>query len=90
MAEKTIQPIGDRVLVEPVEAETKTPGGIIIPDSAKSKPQQAKILAIGGGVKESLLSVGDTVLYARYSGVEVENGGKKFLILNTEDILARI
>ena len=90
MAEKSIQPIGDRVLVEPVEAETKTAGGIIIPDTAKSKPQRARVLAIGGGVTEKAISVGDTVLYGKFSGTEVELEGKKFLILQTSDILARI
>jgi chaperonin GroES len=90
MADKTIQPIGDRVLVEPVEAETKTPGGIIIPDSAKSKPQRATIIAIGGAVTETALKVGDVVLYAKYTGTEVELDGKKYLILPTTDVLARV
>lgn len=90
MAEKNIQPIGDRILVEPLEAETKTAGGIIIPDTAKSKPQRAKIIAIGGAVTEKGFEVGDTVLYGKFVGVEVEFEGKKLLILPTADVLARV
>ena len=89
MAEKSIQPIGDRLLVEPAQAETKTASGIIIPDSAKEKPLHGKVLAIGGGVTEANIKVGDMVMYGRYSGTELEFEGQKLLILPIADVLAR-
>ncbi len=88
MAEVSIQPIGERVLVEPFEAEKVTAGGIILPDSAKEKPQQAKVLAIGGGVKDSELKVGNSVMYGKYAGTEIDHEGKTYLILDLKDILA--
>jgi chaperonin GroES len=85
-----IQPLADRVLVEPQEAETKTASGIIIPDSAKEKPQQGKVVAVGKGKKDHSMTVkvGDTVLYGKYSGSELKFEGKDYLIMREDDILA--
>jgi chaperonin GroES len=87
-----IQPLADRVLVEPMEAETTTASGIIIPDNAKEKPQKGKIIAIGSGKKDEPLTVkvGDTVLYGKYSGTELKLEGKDYLMMRESDILAII
>ena len=87
-----IQPLSDRVLVVPHEAETKTASGIYIPDSAKEKPQQGKIVAVGKGTKDHdmTVKVGDTVLYGKYSGSELKFEGNDYLIMREEDILAII
>lgn len=90
-----IKPIGDRIVVKPLEAEEVTKGGIILPDSAKEKPQKGKVVAIGAGrildngtrvpveVKE-----GDTIIYSKYGGTEVKFDGEEYLIVNERDILA--
>ena len=87
-----IQPLSDRVLVAPQEAETKTSSGIYIPDSANEKPQQGKIVAVGKGNKDHdmTVKVGDTVLYGKYSGSELKFEGIDYLIMREEDILAII
>ena len=87
-----IQPLSDRVLVEPQEAETKTASGLYIPDSAKEKPQQGKVVAIGKGKKDHDMTVkiGDLVLYGKYSGSELKHEGSDYLIMREEDILAII
>lgn len=87
-----IQPLSDRVLVEPKEAETKTTSGLYIPDSAKEKPQQGKIVAVGKGKKDHdmTVKVGDTILYGKYSGSELKFEGKDYLIMREDDILAII
>jgi len=92
-----IKPLQDRVIVERLEEETKTAGGIIIPDSAKEKPQQGKILAVGpgkvmeNGTKlEMSVKKGDTVLFGKYSGSEVKIDGKEVLIMREDDILGII
>ncbi len=86
----TIKPLADRVLVEPAAAEEKTVGGIIIPDTAKEKPLQGKVLAVGNGTKDEEIFVkeGDTVLYGKYAGTELEYEGKKYLVMRQNDILA--
>ena len=86
----TIRPLSDRVLIEPAEAEVKTAGGIIIPDSAKEKPLKGKVVATGNGTKdeEMVVKVGDTVLYGKYAGTEIEVGGAKYLMMRQSDILA--
>jgi chaperonin GroES len=88
----TIKPLADRVLVEPMEAETTTASGIIIPDTAKEKPQQGKVVAVGPGKKDEPLtvSVGDTVLYGKYSGTELKLEGTDYLMMRESDILAVI
>ena len=86
----TIKPLADRVLVEPAAAEEQTVGGIIIPDTAKEKPLQAKVLAVGNGTKDEEMFVkeGDTVLFGKYAGTELEYEGKKYLVMRQNDILA--
>ncbi len=90
-----LKPLGGRVIVEPIEQEEMTAGGIILPETAKEKPQEGKILAAGPGDRnedgeriEMEVKVGDKVLYAKYSGTEVKMDGKKLLILRESDILA--
>lgn len=85
-----IKPLADRVLVKPAPAETKTAGGIIIPDTAKEKPLQGEVLAVGSGTKdeEMILKPGDTVLYGKYAGNEVELDGVKYMIMRQSDVLA--
>ena len=85
-----IKPLADRVLVKPAAAEEKTAGGIIIPDTAKEKPLQGEVLAVGQGTKdeEMVLKAGDQVLYGKYAGTEVELDGEKYLIGRKSDVLA--
>ena len=85
-----IKPLADRVLVKPAPAEEKTLGGIIIPDTAKEKPLQGSVLAVGNGTKdeEMVLKAGDTVLYGKYSGTEIDLEGEKYLIMRQSDVLA--
>jgi chaperonin GroES len=85
-----IKPLADRVLVEPAAAEEKTASGIIIPDTAKEKPQKGTIIAVGNGKKDEPLTVkdGDSVLYGKYSGTEVTIEGKEYLIMREADIFA--
>ncbi|HNQ83897.1 MAG TPA: co-chaperone GroES [Bacteroidales bacterium] len=88
----SIKPLADRVIVEPAIAEEKTAGGIIIPDTAKEKPQRGTIVAVGPGKKDEPLTVkvGDEVLYAKYAGTEFSYEGKNFLIMRESDIVAVI
>ena len=90
MSKMTIKPLADRVLVEPAAAETKTSSGIIIPDSAKEKPQKGTIVAVGSGTKDNPITVtiGDSVLYGKYAGTELQHEGKDYLIMKESDILA--
>jgi chaperonin GroES len=85
-----IKPLADRVLVEPMAAETKTASGIIIPDNAKEKPQKGKVVAVGSGTKDEKMtvSVGDTVLYGKYAGAELKLESQDYLIMRESDILA--
>jgi chaperonin GroES len=85
-----IRPLADRVLILPMPAEEKTIGGIIIPDTAKEKPLQGKVVAVGNGTKdeEMTIAVGDQVLYGKYAGTEVELEGEKYLIMRQSDVLA--
>ena len=87
-----IKPLADRVLVEPMEAETKTASGIIIPDNAKEKPQRGTVVAAGKGTKDDpiIVKVGDTVLYGKYGGTELKLEGKDYLMMRESDILAII
>lgn len=83
------KPINDRVVVEPAPAEEKTAGGIIIPDTAKEKPQRGKVVAVGPGKDDNKMTVkkGDTVLYGKYAGQELSFEGKDYLIMREDDIL---
>jgi chaperonin GroES len=85
-----VKPIADRVLVEPAAAEEKTSGGIIITDTAKEKPQKGTIIAVGDGKKDEPMTVkaGDSVLYGKYSGTEIQIDGKDYLIMRESDIYA--
>jgi chaperonin GroES len=87
---ETLKPLADRVLVEPLEAETKTASGIIIPDTAKEKPQKGNVVAVGAGTKDNPITVkvGQTVLYGKYSGTELKLDGNDYLIMRESDILA--
>ncbi len=92
-----IRPLDDRVVIEPLEAEEKTQGGIVLPDSAKEKPTKGKVISVGDGKlldsgKRAALLVkkGDKVLYGKYAGTEITVGGKDYLILKENDILAKI
>jgi len=92
-----IRPLDDRVVVEPLEAEEKTQGGIVLPDSAKEKPTKGKVVSVGegklldsGNRAKLLVKKGDQVLYGKYAGTEITVGGKDYLILKENDILAKI
>jgi chaperonin GroES len=92
---KLLKPLADRVLVEPIEDEEVTPGGIVLPETAKEKPQRGKILAVGPGGRDEdgkpvtmEVKVGETVLFAKYAGTEIKMEGKKMLILRQSDLLA--
>jgi chaperonin GroES len=90
MAKLNIQPLADRVLVEPAPAEEKTLSGIIIPETAKEKPQKGTVVAVGKGKKEEPMIVkeGDQVLYGKYSGTQITFEGKEYLIMKESDIYA--
>ncbi|HAA00712.1 MAG TPA: co-chaperone GroES [Flavobacteriales bacterium] len=90
--EVKVKPLADRVLIEPVQAESKTAGGIIIPDTAKEKPQRGRVVAVGNGKKDEPMSVkvGDTVLYGKYSGTEISIDGTDYMIMKESDIYAII
>lgn len=90
-----LKPLGDRLIVEPIEQEEMTASGIVLPETAKEKPMQGKVLAVGPGSRKEDgsritmdVSKGDTVLYAKYAGTEVKIEGKKYLILKETDVLA--
>ena len=87
-----IKPLADRVLIEPTAAEEVSMGGIIIPDSAKEKPLQGKVLAVGNGTKDDpmVLKEGDQVLYGKYAGTEIEFEGTKYIMMRQSDVLAVI
>jgi chaperonin GroES len=92
-----IKPLEDRIVVQASEAETTTASGIVIPDTAKEKPQEGKVLAVGPGRIDDKgnrvpldVAVGDTVLYSKYGGTEVRYGGEDFLVLSARDVLAVI
>lgn len=86
----TIKPLADRVVIKPAPAETKTVGGLIIPDTAKEKPLYGTVLAVGNGTKdeEMVLKEGDVVLYGKYAGTEIDMDGEKLLIMRQSDVLA--
>jgi len=97
MAHPKIRPLDDRVVVEPMEAEETTAGGIVLPDTAKEKPQRGTVLSIGpgklldSGERGTLsVSVGDEVIYGKYSGTDIELEGKDVKILRESDILAKV
>ena len=91
----SIKPLEDRILVKSLEAETTTASGLVIPDTAKEKPQQGEVLAVGPGrmtdkgVRVAMdINVGDQVIYSKYGGTEIKHGGQEFLLLSARDVLA--
>lgn len=92
MSKVSLTPLADRVIVEVAPAEEKTASGLIIPDTAKEKPQKGKIVAVGNGKKDEPMTVkvGDTVLYGKYAGTEITVDGKELLIMRESDIFAII
>jgi len=92
MAKVKIKPLADRVLIEPAAAEEKTAGGIIIPDTAKEKPQKGTVVAVGPGKKDEPITVkvGESVLYGKYAGTEITIEGVNYLIMRESDIVAVI
>ncbi len=93
----SINPLGNRLVVEPIEEEEITAGGIVLPETAKEKPQKGTVLAVGPGERNDKgehmaleVAAGDTVLFAKYSGTEVKYDGKKLLIMRESDILAKL
>jgi chaperonin GroES len=92
-----LKPLGDRLIIEPIEQEEMTASGIVLPETAKEKPMQGKVLAVGPGARKEDgsriamdVSKGDTVLYAKYAGTEVKLDNKKYLILKETDVLALV
>ena len=90
-----LKPLADRIVLKQIEAQDKTKSGLVLPDMAKEKPQEAKVVAVGtgrllddGSVKALELKTGDRILYGKYSGTEVSVGGEDYLILREEDVLA--
>ena len=97
MANVRLRPLDDRVVIEPQEAEEKTAGGIVLPDTAKEKPQRGKVISVGPGRLldtgkrgELSVGVGDVVIYGKYSGTEIEVSGKEVKIMREGDILAKV
>ncbi len=90
MSKINIKPLADRVLVEPLPAETTTSSGLIIPDSAKEKQQKGTVIAVGKGTKDNPMTVkiGDVILYGKYAGTEIELEDSEYLIMRESDILA--
>ncbi|HET9059493.1 MAG TPA: co-chaperone GroES [Acidimicrobiales bacterium] len=94
----TLQPLDDRIVVRPNEAEERTASGLVIPDTAKEKPQQGEVLAVGPGRRADStgelipldIKVGDIVLYSKYGGTEVTADGEDLLVLNSRDVLAKV
>jgi chaperonin GroES len=94
----TLQPLDDRIVVRPNEAEERTASGLVIPDTAKEKPQQGEVLAVGPGRRSDNtgdlvpldIKVGDTVLYSKYGGTEVTVDGEDLLVLSSRDVLAKV
>jgi chaperonin GroES len=92
-----IKPLDDRVLIEPIEAEEKTPGGIVLPDTAKEKPMRGKVVATGPGPLletgkrgEMTVKKGDEVIYGKYAGTEVKVKGKEYVIIRASELLAKV
>ncbi len=92
-----LEPLGDRLVVEPKEKETTTASGLVLPDTASEKPQQGTVIAVGPGARDSDgkriamdVAQGDSVLFAKYAGTEIKIDGKKLLILKESDVLAKV
>lgn len=97
MSDLNLRPLGDRVWVEPIEQEEMTASGIVLPETAKEKPMEGKVLAVGPGARRENgervpmeVNVGDKVLFAKYAGTEIKQNGSKYLILRESDLMATI
>lgn len=97
MSELKLRPLGDRVWVEPIEREEMTASGIVLPETAKEKPMEGKVLAVGPGARQENgkrvpmdVNVGDKVLFAKYAGTEIKHNGTKYLIMRESDLMATI
>ena len=93
----TFTPLGERIVIKPMEQETQTRGGILLPDTAKEKPQEGEVIAVGPGRTADdgsripmELTVGDKVIYSKYAGTEYEDGDEEYLIMRESDVLAKI
>jgi chaperonin GroES len=97
-SQMNLQPLDDRIVVRPNESEETTASGLVIPDTAKEKPQQGEVLAVGPGRRSETtgeiipldVAVGDTVVYSKYGGTEITSGGEDLLILTSRDVLAKV
>jgi chaperonin GroES len=89
MSEVKVQPLGSRVLIRPLEQETRTASGLLLPETAKEKPQTGEVIAIGDD-EEIKVKVGDKVLFAKYSGTEFKMDGVEYLLMDANDVLARL
>ena len=95
MASSKLEPLGDRIIIKPLEREERTKSGLVLPDTAKEKPQEGKVIAVGsgkllddGGIKKLEVKTGDRVLYGKYAGTEVTLNDEDYLILREDDVLA--
>ncbi|MDI3472695.1 MAG: chaperonin GroES [Thermotogaceae bacterium] len=86
----TVKPLGERLLIKPIKEEKKTEGGIVLPDTAKEKPQKAEVVAVGDKVEDLDIQVGDKVIFAKYAGTEIKIEDEDYIIIDANDILAKI
>lgn len=86
----TVKPLGERLLIKPVKEEKKTEGGIVLPDTAKEKPQKAEVVAIGDKVEDLNVQVGDKVIFAKYAGTEIKIDDEDYILIDANDILAKV
>ncbi|HOB16260.1 MAG TPA: co-chaperone GroES [Defluviitoga sp.] len=86
----TVKPLGNRLLIKPIKEEKKTEGGIVLPDSAKEKPQKAEIVEIGKLEEEFDLKIGDKVIFSKYAGTEIKIEDVEYIIIDVDDVLAKI
>jgi len=86
----TVKPLGERLLIKPIKEEKKTEGGIVLPDTAKEKPQKAEVVAIGDKVEDLDVQVGDKVIFAKYAGTEIKIDDEDYIIIDVNDILAKV
>lgn len=86
----TVKPLGERLLIKPIKEEKKTEGGIVLPDTAKEKPQKAEVVAVGDKVEDLDVQVGDKVIFAKYAGTEIKIDDEDYIIIDANDILAKV
>jgi chaperonin GroES len=81
-------PLGDRLLIKVIKEEVKTSGGIVLPDSAKEKPQMAEVIEVSGDIEDKKIKKGDKVIYSKYAGTEIKLDGEEYILINLDDVLA--